>query len=81
MFNFIKEKLGKIYTSISSKLHDIFNKKSIDQATIQELNQLLIKADTGVVTTKKLIAQIEQGYKEGNITSGQDIANLIENEL
>jgi len=81
MFNFIKEKLQKIYTSISAKLHDIFNKKSIDQATIQELNELLIKADTGVSTTKKLITQIEQGYQRGTITTGEDIAKLIESEL
>lgn len=81
MFNFIKEKLGKIYSSITTKLHDIFNKKSIDQATIQDLNELLIKADTGVPTTKKLITQIEDGYKQGTISTGEDIAKLIEHEL
>jgi fused signal recognition particle receptor len=81
MFNFIKEKLQKIYTSISSKLHDIFNKKSIDPATIQELNELFIKADTGVSSTKKLITQIELGYQNGTITTGEDIAKLVESEL
>jgi fused signal recognition particle receptor len=81
MFNFIKEKLEKIYSSITTKLHAIFTKKSIDQATIQELNELLIKADTGVFTTKKLIDHINLGYQQGTISTGEDVAKLIENEL
>ncbi|MBI2344552.1 signal recognition particle-docking protein FtsY [Candidatus Dependentiae bacterium] len=81
MFNFIKEKLHKIYFTISTKLHDIFSKNSIDQATINELQEILLKADTGVTSTKKLITQIQNSYQNGTISTGQDIQRLVEDEL
>jgi len=81
MFNFIKDKLQKIYSSITTKFHDIFSKNSIDQTTINELQEILLKADAGVVTTKKLISQIQDAYQKGAITTGQEIQKLVETEL
>ncbi len=81
MFNFIKEKLQKIYSAVSTKFHDIFSKNSIDQATINELEEILLKADTGVTTTKKLISAIQDAYQKGTISTGQDIQKLVETEL
>lgn len=81
MFNFIKEKLQKIYSTISTKFHDIFLQSSIDQKTINELEEILLKADTGVATTKKLITQIQDAYQKGTVTTGQDIQKLVETEL
>lgn len=81
MFNFIKEKLQKIYSSVTTKLHAIFNRTSIDQATIDELYQLLIKADTGIATTKKLITQIQDAHRQGSVQTGKDVQLLIQQEL
>jgi len=81
MFNFIKDKLQKIYSSITTKFHDIFSKNSIDQSTINELQEILLKADAGVVTTKKLISQIQDAYQKGSISTGQDVQKLVEAEL
>ena len=66
MFNFIKEKLQKIYSSVTTQLNAIFSRSTIDQATIDELYKLLIKADTGVATTKKLIDRIQEAHRKGN---------------
>lgn len=81
MFNFIKEKLQKIYSSVTTQLHAIFNRSTIDQETIDELYQLLIKADTGVATTKKLIDQIQTAHRQGTASTGKDIQLIIEQEL
>lgn len=81
MFNFIKDKLQKIYSAITTKFYDIFSKNSIDQTTINELQEILLKADTGVTTTKKLISQIQDAYQKGTISTGQDIQKLVESEL
>lgn len=81
MFNFIKEKLQKIYSSITTELNAIFNKPTIDQATIDQLYQLLIQADTGVATTKKLIQKIQDDFQTGKLTSGKDLQQFIEHEL
>jgi fused signal recognition particle receptor len=81
MFNFIKEKLQKIYHSVTTQLNVIFNKKTIDQATIDDLYKLFIQADTGVTTTKKLIQKIETAFQAGSLATGQDIHHLIQQEL
>jgi len=81
MFNVIKEKLQKIYNSITLPFHALFKKTSIDQQTIDELYQLFIKADVGVTTTKKLLKNIQDSYDSGTIQSGSDILNITEKEL
>ncbi len=81
MFNFIKEKLQKIYTGITAQLQSIFNAPSIDQTTINQVQELLLKADTGVVTTKKIIAHLTQAYAQGSITQGQDLQFFLQQEL
>ncbi|MBT6529092.1 signal recognition particle-docking protein FtsY, partial [bacterium] len=51
MFGFIKDKLSKLYTAITSKLSALF-KGSVDQTTLDKLERILIEADTGMSTTR-----------------------------
>ncbi len=81
MFNFIKEKLQKIYHGISSQLQTIFTTQNIDQTTIDQVQQLLLKADTGVATTKKIIMHLEQAHREKIIQQGQDLQTFLHAEL
>jgi fused signal recognition particle receptor len=59
MFSFIKEKLHKIYTGFTSKLSTFFGRTTIDEATLHELELLLIASDTGVNTTRAIINQVK----------------------
>lgn len=59
MFGFIKEKLQSIYTQFSSKLSKLLGKSSLDEATLKELEVLLLSADTGVQTTRAIITQLK----------------------
>lgn len=81
MFNFIKEKLQKIYISVTSHLQSIFNQSSIDQTTIDQLRELLLKADAGVLTTKLLLEKIEQAYRHGSMQTGAQLQSLVHQEL
>jgi fused signal recognition particle receptor len=60
MFSFIKQKLHKIYTGFTSKLSSFFGRTTIDEATLHELELLLISADTGVATTRRIIDQLKK---------------------
>jgi fused signal recognition particle receptor len=60
MFSFIKQKLHKIYTGFTSKLSSFFGRTTIDEATLRELELLLISADTGVATTRRIIDQLKK---------------------
>ena len=81
MFNFIKDKLKKIYTNVTEKLHTIFLLKSIDQSTILEIEKLLISADTGVTVTKNIIKNLQTAYNSGQLKQGNDVKQLLETKL
>ena len=41
MFNFIKKKLQKIYSSVTDKLQGLFAQKQIDQTTLEKLKRTI----------------------------------------
>lgn len=81
MFNFIKDKLKKIYSHVTEKLHTIFSLKAIDASTILEIEKLLITADAGIAVTKHIIKDLQEAYKAGNLKEGADAKELIEQKL
>lgn len=81
MFDFIKQNLQKIYNSITTNLLSIFTTQTISPEIISEIERILISADTGITTTKKIIACIEKQYKEGKILNGLQLQKALEAEL
>lgn len=81
MFSFIKDTLSKIYSSVTTKVHALFSRESIDQETLKELEQILIQADTGVKTTKKILAVLQEKVRAGVIAQGSDLQTALEQEL
>jgi len=81
MFNFIKEKLKKVYNQVTSKVSSIFSKTKIDEAALKELEVILLSSDTGVNTTHIIIDNIKEQYKKGNIQEGQALKKVLEQQL
>ncbi len=81
MFDFIKKNLQKIYTSITTNLLSIFAQKNISPETLQEIERILITADTGITTTKKIISSLNEQYSKGSITQGDQLQKALEHEL
>jgi fused signal recognition particle receptor len=79
MFNFVKKALQKIYQTCTSKLNVLFSRSSIDQQTLSDLEKILIESDTGVKTTKHIIANLKSGIS-GSI-DGQAFKNLLQDQL
>jgi fused signal recognition particle receptor len=81
MFDFIKKNLQKIYSSITTNLLTIFSAKKISQESLQEIERILITADTGITTTKKIIASLNAQFAAGKIEQGQQLQQALEKEL
>lgn len=77
MFNFIKRQLQKIYTGFTGKLAVFFGKATIDEATLRELELLLISSDTGVTTTRAIIDRL----KTRSIADGAQLRIALEEQL
>lgn len=81
MFNFIKNKLKKIYTQVTSKIGGLFARQQIDEQTLKELEEILLSADTGVKTTRTIIENLKEQFKKGEIKGGQDLKKALEEQL
>src|SRR5437868_9788400 len=81
MFNFLKNTFQKIYTQFTQKASQLFQRNTIDEQTLKELEQLLISADTGVKTTKHLIAELKKDWIAGRINDGTKLKEYLEQQL
>lgn len=82
------EKLGlglkKSSSKITTGISDIFTKKKLDNATLDELEELLLTADMGIKATSKIIEQFSQKKQDKEITDieirtalASDIENIL----
>ena len=81
MFGFLKNKLKKIYNQVTTKLQGIFSREKIDEQTLAELERILVEADTGVKTTKKLIHYLKAEFKSGKIEQGSQLKEALQIKL
>ena len=76
MFSFIKNKLQKIFSTVTSKLGSFFSRTIIDEAALKELEILLISSDVGVATTRSILTQLRNTIGTGAINGTQLKARL-----
>ncbi len=79
MFNFLKNNLKKIYSDTATKLSTLLSGKTVDDATLQELERLLVAADVGVSITKDLITQLKKNLPAG--ATGSTCKALLKEQL
>ena len=80
MFSFIKSKLQKIFSTVTSKLGLFFSKSTIDAAALKELEILLISSDVGVGTTKSIIAELKKHVDQG-LVDGAHLKRYMHSHL
>lgn len=73
MFSLFKTVYEKLHTVIAQKIAALFGRTSIDQATLDELERLLIVADVGTTMTKNIIKRLQKNVEIGTIVSGADL--------
>ncbi len=81
MFGFIKDKVQKIYTSVTQKVTSIVARGALDEVFLQELSQVLLAADTGVKTTNDIINRLATGIKANTITTSEQATDALASML
>jgi fused signal recognition particle receptor len=84
-FTRLKEGLSKTSKPLTQGIKDLFTKKKLDQASIEELEDLLIQADLGVKTSAQIVALIAKTRFEKDVDEGEvrlalaeEIAKILE---
>lgn len=80
MFSFIKNKLQRIFSTVTSKLGSFFNRSVIDAQALKELEILLISSDVGVATTRSIIAVLKNQMSSG-VMDGEKLKLLMHDIL
>jgi len=80
MFSFLREKLEKIYHHVTGKIAGLFTRSSISEQDVQELERILIEADTGIATTKIIIERVQDEMRKHTL-NGLALKKVLEQEL
>jgi fused signal recognition particle receptor len=81
MFTSLKSRVTSIYRKFSSALGGLFAQHNIHQEHLNELSQQLLSADVGVATTNSVIQKLQQRLSEGQLHDGQQLKQLLTQEL
>jgi fused signal recognition particle receptor len=74
----LKERLGKTKNSFMRKLGELFgDRMTIDEQTLERLEEILIEADIGVKTTQKIIKRMQEKLDEVKVKNMDELFVLL----
>ena len=77
-FSKIKESLSKTKQNISDGLNELFaNFRKVDEAFLEELEEILLLADVGFETTEKIIEELRRVAKLEKIENAETLKNRL----
>lgn len=81
MFGLLKNTFQRIYSQITSKMQGLFARTQIDAQTLTDLERILLEADTGTATTKKIMAQLTAQAHAGKLITGAQLKEELHRQL
>jgi fused signal recognition particle receptor len=76
VFRKFKEGLAKTVAAIATRTHGLFGGRTIDAASLDELEEALYTADFGVETTAEIIAEIKAACQKDKDLRGRQAAEI-----
>lgn len=77
-----KEGMTKTRNSFSSKINDLIARyRKVDEEFFEELEEVLISADVGVITVMDLIEELKMEVKRQNIKDTKQVRDVISEKL
>ncbi len=77
----LRKGLERTREAFSSGLRSLLRGRRLDEGLITELEGRLIQADVGVKATERLINGIRADFKEGKLTTGDDVLDYLKREI
>ncbi len=75
----LEEGLKKTKSGFMARLKQLFSASAVDDALIEELEEILYTADIGTKTVSWLLSGVEQ--QRGNFSSGDDVKTFLKSEI
>jgi fused signal recognition particle receptor len=77
----LKQSLAKTKDNLLGKIAQVVTRRKIDDALLDEIEEILIEADVGVRATERLIAGVKEKARERRITDGDAVMDLLKEEI
>lgn len=78
LFARLREGLGKTRSSISDKVGEVFKSfKRVDEEFYEELEEALILADIGAMTSVEIVGRLRERVKEKRLTEEDEVKNEL----
>ncbi len=81
IFKKTEQGVKKSRDSWFGKIAGLFSRSKIEDATWDELEELLIGADVGVETAEKLLARVKKRVKDENLSDGMQVRDALKDEM
>ena len=76
----LKSGLAKTSSQLTRGIADVFSKRKLDAATLEDLEDLLIQADLGIETSAKIAARLKAERYEKSITP-EEVREVLASEI
>ena len=81
-FDKLKQGLNKTKTSFDEKINNAFSVfRKVDEELLEELEELLIMSDIGFETSIKIISNLRNKIKQGNIKEVEQVKQALREEI
>jgi fused signal recognition particle receptor len=80
-FKKLKESLSKTRQNIFGKISGLIGGRKIDDDLLDEIEEILLKADIGVAATEKAIETLREQARENKATDSDDVFRLLKEQL
>ncbi len=80
-FDRLKEGLAKTRDSFVGKLRSLLSGRTIDEALLRDIEEVLITSDVGVTTSEKIISRLKERVKRDSITDSELIIDVLKEEI
>lgn len=82
IFNRIRQGFSKTRQNIVSKVEGLIkNSRALDEDFFEELEEILIGSDIGVLTTQELIKELRRQVKENRISTPEEVKDILKNHI
>ena len=73
----VRKGLGRTRDTMAAPLGSLLRGKQLDDAAVDEIETILLRADVGVSTTSSIISELRAAVKDGNLKRGEDAIDFL----
>ena len=81
LFEKLKNGLAKTRKGFAEKVESIFTRGKIDEATIEELEEILIASDVGIHATQKIVSFLREKIRDGKTENSVSLKESLKKEM